>query len=157
MKFFCGSTNNVLDRYYQCANFFSCDPVVRISSDCPFIDPIIIDKIILKFLKNTFHYVSNNLDKVNNKWQNSTCNFPQGMVVEICKFQTLEKVWKESKKPSEKEHVFPYLQFNSKFTKSNIKNKKIYLLLDVLLIKLKIFPSPKKFGNDLLNQKKLFI
>jgi len=50
LKYFCGSTNNVLDRYYQCANFFSCDPVVRISSDCPFIDPIIIDKIILKFL-----------------------------------------------------------------------------------------------------------
>lgn len=124
LKYFCGSSNNVLDRYYKCASLYSCDPVIRISSDCPFIDPNVIDKIILKFFKNSYHYVSNNLDKVNNKWQNSTCNFPQGMVVEICKFKTLEKVWKESTKPSEKEHVFPYLQFNSKFTKSNIKNKK---------------------------------
>ena len=41
-----GSSNDVLDRYYKCSKKFSCDPVIRISSDCPFIDPKIIDKII---------------------------------------------------------------------------------------------------------------
>lgn len=125
IKYFCGSNNDVLDRYYKCAQKFSCDPVVRISSDCPFIDPLIIDKIIAKFLKNSYDYVANNFEKIQNKWQNSTCNFPQGMVVEICKFKTLEKAWKQAKKPSEREHVFPYVQFHSNIFKvSNIKNKK---------------------------------
>lgn len=124
LQYFCGSNNDVLDRYYKCAESFSCDPIVRISSDCPFIDPKVIDKVILKFLKNSYHYVSNNLEKISNRWQNSICNFPQGMVVEICNFNTLEKAWKEAQKPSEREHVFPYVQFHSKFNKSNIKNKK---------------------------------
>ena len=125
LKFFCGSNHDVLDRYYKCAKKFSCDPVVRISSDCPFIDPHVIDKIILKFLKNSYDYVANNLEKINNKWQNSLCKFPQGMVIEICKFSSLEKAWKQAKKPSEREHVFPYIQFHPKIFKiSNINNKK---------------------------------
>lgn len=124
LKYFRGSNNDVLDRYYKCAKKFSCDPIVRISSDCPFIDPLVIDKTISKFLKNSYDYVGNNLDKKNNKWKNSTCKFPQGMVIEICKFGVLKKAWEQSKKPSEREHVFPYVQFNPKIFKvSNIKNK----------------------------------
>lgn len=119
-----GSSNDVLDRYYKCSKKFSCDPVIRISSDCPFIDPKIIDKIILKFATNTYDYVSNNVEKCNKQWKNSTCNFPQGMVVEISKFKVLEKAWFEAKKHSEREHVFPYVQFNPEiFNISNIKNK----------------------------------
>jgi spore coat polysaccharide biosynthesis protein SpsF len=125
LKYFQGSNNDVLDRYYKCAKKFSCDPVVRINSDCPFIDPLVIDTIISKFLKNSYDYVANNFDKLGGKWQNDICKFPQGMVVEICKFKTLEKAWKQAKKPSEREHVFPYVQFNPKIFKiSNIKNKK---------------------------------
>lgn len=121
--YFRGSSKDVLDRYYKCAKKFSCNPVVRISSDCPFIDPCIIDKTISKFLRNSFDYIGNNLEKKDNKWQNSLCKFPQGMVVEICKFKTLEKAWKQAKKPSEREHVFPYVQFNPKIFKvSNVKN-----------------------------------
>lgn len=124
LKYFCGSNNDVLDRYFKCAKDNCCNPVIRISSDCPFIDPVVIDKVISKFFKNSLDYVGNNFEKIHNKWENSTCNFPQGMVVEICKFKTLEKAWKYSKKPSEREHVFPYVQFNPKsFRVSNIINK----------------------------------
>ncbi len=124
LYYFRGSSNDVLDRYYKCAKKFSCDYIVRISSDCPFIDSIVIDKVISKFLKNSYDYIGTNLDKVGSKWENATCNFPQGMAVEICKFNILEKAWKRSKKPSEREHVFPYVQFNPKsFKVSNIKNK----------------------------------
>lgn len=123
--YFRGSKLDLLDRYYQCAKKFHCDPVVRITSDCPLIDPIVIDKVVTKFLKNSYDYVSNNLDKINGKWDNSTCNFPQGMTVEISNFKTLKKAWKKAKKPSEREHVFPYVQFNPKlFRISNVKKRK---------------------------------
>lgn len=125
LRYFCGSNNDVLDRYYKCAKKFSCDPIIRISSDCPFIDPKVIDQVISKFQKNSYDYVSNNLEKKNGKWKNSTCNFPQGMVVEICNYNTLEKAWNRAKKPSEREHVFPYVQFNARqFRISNILYKK---------------------------------
>ena len=125
LKYFRGSSNDLLDRYYKCAKKFSCNPIIRISSDCPFLDPIIIDKVITKFLKNSFDYVANNLEKRNKTWVNSTCNFPQGMVVEISNFDVLEKSWINAKKPSEREHVFPYVQFHPDFFQvSNIKYKK---------------------------------
>lgn len=124
IKCFRGSKKDLLDRYYRCAKKFNCNPIVRITSDCPLIDPTIIDKVIRKFLKGSYDYVANNLEKVDNKWQNATCNFPQGMTVEVSRYKALEKAWNEAKKPSEREHVFPYVQFNPKLFKvSNLKNK----------------------------------
>jgi spore coat polysaccharide biosynthesis protein SpsF (cytidylyltransferase family) len=124
VKCFRGSKKDLLDRYYQCAKKFGCDPIVRITSDCPLIDPTVIDKVVRKFLKGSYDYVTNNLEKIDNNWQNATCNYPQGMTVEVSSFRALEKAWKEAKKPSEREHVFPYVQFNPKLFKvSNLKNK----------------------------------
>ena len=125
ISYYRGSTNDVLDRYYNCAKKFSCQTIVRISSDCPLIDPKIIDQTVTLFLKNSFDYISNNIEKKKGKWENSLCKFPQGMVVEISSFKILEKAWNEAKKPSEREHVYPYVQFNSKkFTRKNIMSKK---------------------------------
>ena len=117
IKFYRGSKNDLLDRYYQCAKKFQCDPIIRITSDCPLIDPNVIDKIIKKFEKNEYDYVANNLEKINGKWNNSMCNFPQGMTVEISSFKVLKIAWKKAKKHSEREHVFPYIQFNTKYFK----------------------------------------
>ena len=123
LEYFRGSQRDVLDRYYKCAKKFGCDPIVRITSDCPLLDPKVIDRVIRKFRKNNFDYISNNVEKVNGKWKNSSCNYPQGMTVEISSFSTLQKAWKEAKKPSEREHVYPYIQFNPKLFKiSSIKN-----------------------------------
>ena len=125
LKYYRGSNRDVLDRFYKAAKKFSCDPIIRISSDCPFIDPKVIDKVISKFLKKSYDYIGNNIEKDGKNWKNSLCNFPQGMVVEISSFKTLEKAWKEAKKQSEREHVFPYVQFNPQIFKiSNIKNSK---------------------------------
>jgi spore coat polysaccharide biosynthesis protein SpsF len=125
IKYFRGSKMDLLDRYYQCAKKFECDPIIRITSDCPLIDPNVIDKIFKKFEKNSFDYVANNLEKFNGVWDNSMCNYPQGMTVEVSSFNALEKAWKEAKKPSEREHVFPYIQFNPKLFKvSKVKTKK---------------------------------
>jgi spore coat polysaccharide biosynthesis protein SpsF len=125
IKVFRGSKLDLLDRYYKCAKKYHCDPIIRITSDCPLIDPKVIDKVCKKFGKNLFDYVANNFEKIHNEWNNSTCNYPQGMTVEISSFKALEKAWYEAKKPSEREHVFPYIQFNPKlFSVSNIKMRK---------------------------------
>ena len=124
VKFFLGSSNDLLDRYYNCAKKYSCQIIVRITSDCPFIDPHIIDDAIKKYLSNSYDYVSNNIEKINQKWQNSTCNYPQGMTVEVSNMKTLEAAWRFAKKSSEREHVFPYVQSNQdKFNISNLKHK----------------------------------
>ena len=124
VKFFLGSSNDLLDRYYNCAKKYSCQIIVRITSDCPFIDPHIIDDAIKKYLSNSYDYVSNNIEKINQKWQNSMCNYPQGMTVEVSNMKTLEAAWRFAKKSSEREHVFPYVQFNQdKFNISNLKHK----------------------------------
>lgn len=125
IKFFTGSEHDVLDRFYKCAKKFNCDPVIRISADSPFIDPTIIDRVLKKFQKNSFDYVSNNIEKMNSDWKNSTCNFAVGTVIEVSTFDALKTAWKNAKRPSEREHVFPYIQFNPElFTLSNVMSKK---------------------------------
>lgn len=164
LKYFRGSKKDVLDRYYQCAKKFECDPIVRITSDCPLIDPEIIDKVIEKFLKNSYDYVANNLENKNGKWVNSTCNFPQGMTVEISSFEVLRKAWKQAKKPSEREHVYPYVQFNpNKFKAGFVMNKKNLSYIrctvdhpeDLQFVKevIKKIPKRKKFvtTKDIVN------
>jgi len=124
LECFRGSKLDVLDRYYQCAKKFHCDPVIRISADSPLIDPLIIDRVIRRFLKNSYDYVSNNVEKINGEWKHSTCNFPVGTVVEVASFNTLEKTWKNAKLLSEREHVFPYIHTHSNLFKiSNVKNR----------------------------------
>lgn len=115
INYFRGETNNVLDRYYQCAKNFSISPIVRISADDPLIDPTIIDKVIEKFYSDSYDYVSNTHPRT----------FPQGNEVEIFSFETLETAWKYAKKTSEKEHVTPYIYNNKeKFRIANVEHSK---------------------------------
>jgi spore coat polysaccharide biosynthesis protein SpsF len=117
IPWFRGSSTDVLDRYYQCAKNFSFSTIVRITSDCPLIDPVIIDEIISNFINNkgSFDYVSN---------IHSTRTFPHGTDVEVFSFEALEIAWKEAKKSYEREHVTPYIYNNTKFRLLNITNKK---------------------------------
>lgn len=99
--FFRGSEDDVLDRYYNTASAFNADAVVRITSDCPLIEPEIIDRIIGEFF--TYHpkidYVSNSLQRT----------FPQGLDVEVISFDALKKAWQEDHNPKWREHVTPYI------------------------------------------------
>jgi len=98
IKCFRGSPEDVLDRYYQCAKKFSFSIIVRITSDCPIVDPVIADKIISYFTENKakIDYVSN---------VHPVTTFPDGTDVEVFSFESLEKAWTEAEKPSEREHV----------------------------------------------------
>ena len=99
VAFYRGSSDDVLDRYYQAARKFNVDPVVRITADCPLIDPEIMDNIIDYYLKGGYDYVSNGLKPT----------LPDGLDTEVFSFKSLEKAWAEAKKPSEREHVTSYI------------------------------------------------
>lgn len=100
INFYCGSSEDVLDRYYQSAKIFNVDPLVRITADCPLIDPEIVDNIVDYYSKSTFDYVTNTIEPT----------MPDGLDTEVFSFKTLEKAWTEAKKPSEREHVTPYIR-----------------------------------------------
>lgn len=99
-----GSEEDVLDRYYQAAKAFSADVIVRVSGDCPLIDPEVIDCVIEFYLKHypQYQYVSNTIERT----------YPRGMDVEVFSFDALEKAAKEAKRPEEREHVTPYFYEN---------------------------------------------
>jgi spore coat polysaccharide biosynthesis protein SpsF len=100
VPYFRGSEEDVLDRFYQCAKKYQADVVVRVTADCPLIDPAIIDQTIQRFLEKFPH-----LDFVTNVAKRS---YPRGMDVEVFSFKSLEKVAQAAKQPAEREHVTPY-------------------------------------------------
>ncbi|MEM3064599.1 MAG: glycosyltransferase family protein [Candidatus Nitrosotenuis sp.] len=97
-----GDADDVLDRYYRCALAYKADPIIRITGDCPLIDPVLITKMLQFYLKHNYDYVSNTLKPT----------YPDGLDVEIFSFKTLEKIWKNAKLRSEREHVTSYIRNN---------------------------------------------
>ena len=96
---FRGSPNDVLDRYYQAASYFAADIIVRLTADCPLLDPAIIDKVIQAFHSDKLDYVANVLEYT----------FPDGLDTEVFSHKTLERTWQEANLKSEREHVTPYI------------------------------------------------
>lgn len=99
-----GSLEDVLDRYYQTALKLKCDVVVRLTADCPLIDPEIIDAVVDMYQSNDYDFVANTIPP------NAT--FPDGMDVEVFSVELLERAWREAKKSSEREHVTFYFWKN---------------------------------------------
>jgi spore coat polysaccharide biosynthesis protein SpsF len=97
---FRGDLNDVLDRFYQAARGFDPGIVVRLTGDCPLIDPFLIDEVIGALEKEGVDYASN-VDPP---------SFPDGLDVECCRFTALERTWREARLPSEREHVTPFLR-----------------------------------------------
>ena len=113
ITFFRGSTEDCLDRYYECAKKFGFSTIVRITCDNPLIDPTLVDDAIKLFNSEKYDYVTNCRERT----------FPQGTEIEIFSFSALEKAWKEAKKISEREHVTPYFYNNpDQFKIFNIRN-----------------------------------
>lgn len=110
ISFFQGSTSNVLDRFYSSVKNLKPSYVVRVTSDCPLIDPILIDQIIDFTLKKQLDYVSNILVE----------SYPDGQDIEVIKFSALEKCYKQAELNSDKEHVTPYIKRNSSFYEKNL-------------------------------------
>lgn len=97
-----GSMFDVLDRFYQAARQFQADTVVRLTADCPVIDPQVIDRTVNAFREAGADFGANRLPP---PWKRT---YPIGLDIEVCTFAALERAWKEAQLPYEREHVMPY-------------------------------------------------
>ncbi len=142
---FRGSENDVLDRFYQAVKNINPLWVVRVTSDCPLIDPLLVDKVIEFTQANNKDYGSNVIDET----------FPDGQDVEVFKFTALETAWESAKKESEREHVTPYIRNNSNrkgeniFSSISYKNKIDYSKIRITVDELNDFELINKVITEL--------
>ena len=116
VEIFRGSEHDVLDRFYFAAKDYNPDYIVRLTSDCPLIDPELIDYLIEESQRLEFDYISNNLNKL----------YPDGQDIEVFKFSALEKSWFNAKLKSEREHVTQYIRNNSSYFNKKLFKAKNY-------------------------------
>lgn len=107
-----GSDLDVLERYVQAAEQSKADVIVRITGDCPLVDPVLVDECITRFKETKVDYCANT----------SPPTFPDGLDIEVIKFSALKKAAQESTKLSHREHVTPYIRELDVFSKSNYSN-----------------------------------
>jgi glutamate-1-semialdehyde 2,1-aminomutase len=100
-----GSEEDVLGRYVQAAKNHQADVVVRITGDCPLVDPELVDEVIRRFKEANVDYFSNTHPPT----------YPDGLDIEVCTFKALEKANRETSDPFDREHVTPYLRKPGKF------------------------------------------
>jgi spore coat polysaccharide biosynthesis protein SpsF len=99
---FRGEENDVLDRYYHAAQWIGADGIVRITSDCPLIDPEITDQTIRSFLERRPDYASNALQRT----------YPRGLDTEVMTWEALASAWREARLSYQRAHVTPYIYEN---------------------------------------------
>jgi len=105
IDYFRGDLDDVLNRFKQCADTFNLDTIVRVTSDCPLVDPDIIDQSISMFnAHNDIDYVSNVLDRT----------FPRGLDCEVFSRPALDEAHTKAMKQQEREHVTPWIVANKK-------------------------------------------
>ena len=96
---FRGEEQDVLDRYYQAARANAADAAVRITSDCPLIDPELVDETVEVFRDEHADYASNVFPRT----------YPRGLDTEVFSFDALDRAWREAREAHQREHVTPYL------------------------------------------------
>ena len=118
IRLYRGSTDDVLSRYFESARAFQAQTVVRITSDCPVIDPQIVDKIVSEYNGDLLaarksDYVSNTLERT----------FPRGLDVEVFSFDVLSQAHRDARQSHEREHVTPYIyEHPGRFVLKNFKH-----------------------------------
>lgn len=112
---YAGSEENLVDRHFQAAKRYKADVIVRITADCPLIDPRVVDKVVKHFLDGNFDYVSNVVKST----------YPVGLDTEVFSYGALKRVWKEAKTPLEREFFTVYMRDHPEIFKiGNVVQKK---------------------------------
>ncbi len=113
IKFFRGSENNLVERFYLTSKKFGCDPIIRLTSDCPLMDPNVLRRQIKYFNERKCDYSYLGL------------TYPEGICSDMFTFETLDKIYKNAKTSLELEHITPYIKKNkSKFYIEELKDTK---------------------------------
>lgn len=148
VKYFQGTINNVLKRYYESAKKHGAknnDIIVRVTSDCPLIDATMMEKVIDMYKTGSYDYVSNRMKRT----------VPVGLDVEVFNFKLLEYVYYNASEEFEKEHVTPYIYLSNKdkyklgSCEEKEDNSDYRLTLDEEKDYLAIKEVYKKFNNSL--------
>jgi spore coat polysaccharide biosynthesis protein SpsF len=100
---FRGNLPDVLDRFYQAARVYHAGTIVRITADCPLLDPGLIDETVALFRRTGADFAANRLPPPYKR------TYPIGLDCEVCSFSVLERAWQEATEPHDREHVMPYL------------------------------------------------
>lgn len=108
---FRGSEQDVLGRYYQAAQMLEADVIVRVTSDCPLIDPAICASVLCLRAEEDADYACNNMPP----------SWPQGLDCEAFTFAWLERAARQASKPSEREHVTPFIRNHPEARKVNVQ------------------------------------
>ena len=108
-----GSENDVLDRYLQAAKAAKADVVIRITGDCPLVDPALVDEAIRQFKAAGVDYLSNT----------SPPSYPDGLDIEVFTYAALERAATETDKAYDREHVTPYLRTAGQFRQATMQNE----------------------------------
>jgi spore coat polysaccharide biosynthesis protein SpsF len=112
IKCFRGSENDVLDRYYQAAKKYNAKHIIRITADCPLIQPDICDRIIERYFQANLDYAA------------TGPSFAEGLDCEVCSFTAMEKAWQKTQLKSEREHVTLYIRNHpEEFNNSVLENE----------------------------------
>ena len=144
VKYFRGSENDVLSRFYYSAKENNADIIVRVTSDCPCIDFEILDKMLIyfkeKYKEKQVDYLSNTIKRT----------YPRGYDIEIFTFSALEKSYINAKKEYEREHVTPYIyDKTNNFLKLSFENKEDYSKYRVTLDTIEDFIVIKNIFENL--------
>ena len=102
-----GSEQDVLDRFYQTASTHKGDPLLRVTADCPFVDPRLIDKLLELFGSAAYDHVG--VATGAGALHSEQGRFPDGLDTECFSFEALWRAWSEATRPSDREHVTPYM------------------------------------------------
>ena len=111
-----GSEDDVLERYAIAASKYKADIIVRITGDCPLIDPILVDHCVKGFKENNVDYFSNNHPET----------FPDGLDVEVFSISALKSALNESNSQHDHEHVTPYIRNSGKFELDSMRSEHDY-------------------------------
>jgi spore coat polysaccharide biosynthesis protein SpsF len=98
-QIFRGNPTDLIDRHYQCALEFNAEAVLKIPSDCPLIDPAVVDRVVTAFNTTNYDYVSNL----------HPASYPDGQDVEVMRMEVLARAWREAESDFEREHTTPYI------------------------------------------------
>lgn len=136
-----GSLYDVLDRYYQSAREAQADVVVRVTADCPVVDPDLIDAAVALVTRHSppqFDFAANRLPP---PWGRT---YPIGLDTEVCTFAALKRAWKEAKEPQHREHVMPYFYEGVELT---TVNRQLQTGVSSRGFKVALLHNPADFGD----------